>query len=253
MKKLLTLIMAMILCLPTLVCAAPLQLQEDLAGQVIYPEGASQAEAVFTFTYAYPQFQAEYDSDESINDDFAYMHSDMLNFTAPLLYQAALDTADAVTSNTVSYQITRNDDEYLSVLFYQEQMAGASPYETWTAYVYARQGDAAGKIVTLPEILGTQDPLEEDEKVIERACRKANEMVCTLVWEIIEEQMDAGEGSYYEGLTPEDLAAEFYPESDFYLDGDGNLIFFIQPGMIASEAAGHLVFPFSLEELLNEL
>jgi len=251
MKK--ALLLLLLLCLPFAAVAAPLESAEDLSGQVIYPEGASADEAVFTFTYAYPQFVAEYESDNIINDDFAYMHSDMLNFTAPLLYQAALDTSDAVTGNTVSYQITRNDDEYLSILMYSEQMSGASVYENWTAYVYARQGDGAGKVMTLPELLGTQDPLEEDEKVIERACRKANELVCTLVWEIIEEEMDAGEGSYFEGLTEEDLAAEFYPESDFYLDGNGNLIFFIQPGMISSEAGGHLVFPFSLEELMNEL
>lgn len=251
MKKLL--VCLMLLCLPASVFAAPLEMKEELAGQVVYPEGAASEDVVFTFTYAYPQFVAEHESDEAINDDFAYMHSDMLNFTAPLLYQAALDTDDAVTSNTVSYQITRNDDEYLSILMLSEQMSGVSLYENWTAYVYARQGDGAGKVMTLPEILGTQDPLEEDEKVIERACRKANELVCTLVWEIIEEEMDAGEGSYFEGLTEEDLAAEFYPESDFYLDGNGNLVFFIQPGMISSEAAGHLIFPFSLDELMSEL
>ena len=253
MKKLLSCILALILCLSSAALAAPLELADAFEGTVIYPEGATENDAVYRFTYAYPQFKAEHESDQTINDDFAYIHSDMLNFTAPLMYQAALDTSDAVTSTAVSYQITRNDDDYLSVLFYQEQMSGASPYETWTAYVYARQGDAAGKVLTLPEILGTQDPLEEDEKVIERACRKANDLVCTLVWEIIEEEMDAGEVAYFEGLTPEDLAAEFYPESDFYLDGEGNLVFFIQPGMIASEAAGPLVFPFSLEELMSEL
>lgn len=251
MKK--ALLFILLLCLPVVALSAPLESADDLSGRLVYPEGASDAEAIFTVTYAYPQFVAQSESDNIINDDFAYMHSDMINFTAPLLYQAAMDTPDAVNGNTISYQITCNDDEYLSILLYSEQMSGASVYENWTGYVYARQGAGAGKIMTLPEILGTQDPLEEDEKVIDRACRKANELVCTLVWEIIQEQMDAGEGSFYEDLTEEDLAAEFYPESDFYLDGIGNLVFFIQPGMISSEAAGHLIFPFSLEELMSEL
>lgn len=254
MKKKLCLLLSLALAFSLAAAqAAPLAQAPALAGQALYPEGASEETAVFRFSYAYPQFVAEFETDEAINEFYSYQYSDMLLFTAPLMAQAAMEEADAVTQNTVSYQITHNGDDYLCLLFSQEQLAGAAQYETWTAHVFARQGAAAGTVVTLPEILGTLDSAEEDEAAIERASRKANELVCALVWEIIQEQISQGQGDYYEELTADDLAAEFYPESDFYMDADGSLVFFIQPGMIASQAQGILTFPFTLAELQSEL
>ena len=47
------------------------------------------------------------------------------------------------------------------------------------------------------------------------------------------------------------LTGAFSPESDFYLDADGNVVFFIQAGEIAGEIAGVLRFPFNPAELLS--
>lgn len=250
MKRLVLLLVCCLLFAANAI-AAPLEVKEELAGTYLYPDDGS--EPIFRFECAYPLFEAEHESDEAINDMCSYWYSDMMGFTAPLLAQAAADYADAASSVKISYQITHNSSEHLCLLVTQEQQSGASIYETWTAYVFDREGVTAGGVITLPELLGTLAGDEKDEKRIERASNKANELVCTLVWEIIEEQRDAGLVEYYEGLTKEDLAAEFYPESDFYLDANGQLVFFIQSGMLASESAGILTFPFSLEELQSEL
>ena len=53
------------------------------------------------------------------------------------------------------------------------------------------------------------------------------------------------------GAGAEHVRGAFSPESDFYLDGDGNVVPFIQPGEIAGEIAGVLRFPFAPAELLS--
>ena len=60
-------------------------------------------------------------------------------------------------------------------------------------------------------------------------------------------------GISFDDLTREELEAQFYPEEDFYLDENGNPVFYVQPSYIASSAEGVLTFPFTLEELLDEL
>ena len=73
------------------------------------------------------------------------------------------------------------------------------------------------------------------------------------MWSIIEEQRHNGEISFDPDLTYEMLTQDFYPEEDFYLDENGNPVFFIQAATIASAADGVLKYPFTLEELQDEL
>ena len=59
--------------------------------------------------------------------------------------------------------------------------------------------------------------------------------------------------TYYDGLTREELEAQFYPEEDFYLDESGNPVFYVQSSYLASSAEGVLCYPFTVEELLDEM
>ena len=45
----------------------------------------------------------------------------------------------------------------------------------------------------------------------------------------------------------------FYPEEDFYLDAEGNFVFFIQEDIIAPKEAGQFFYTITLEDLLDEL
>ena len=60
-----------------------------------------------------------------------------------------------------------------------------------------------------------------------------------------------GQTDYDPDLTMEELQNAFSPESDFYLDEDGNLVFYVQAGVIAGEVNGILTYPFSPAELLS--
>lgn len=239
------------LCMGSL--AEGLQEAQPLQDTFYYPEGATAEDAILTFTYAYPQFADDSDEVQNINSLYQYELDDMLLFTAPMFTEEAELSGEGPASMAMSYQITCNNDDYLSILFTKEQCYGAAATETLQANIFGRQGAEAGQVVTLPNILGLLDYEETDERRVDRAILQASNLVYDLVWDIICQQLTDGSDAYYDEIIREDLEAEFYPESDFYMDGEGNLVFYIQAGMISNNAAGVLYYPFSLAELLREL
>ena len=63
-------------------------------------------------------------------------------------------------------------------------------------------------------------------------------------------------GIDYGGLTREDLTTVFFPEESFYLDENGDPVFYMQPGDIFEvipEGMDLLIFPIPLEDILDEL
>jgi len=84
----------------------------------------------------------------------------------------------------------------------------------------------------------------------ERQTEKADACVRALIWERIEDNPE--DLPYFDTFTEEDLARIFYPEEDFYLDENGNPVFYLQPGF-AMEGGGLTEIPITLEEILDEM
>ena len=250
MKKTICFLMALAMtCLlvPGAGLADALQLAQPLTGQYAYPEGSTAENAEFMFTYSYPQIEPQQETDANINTYYSDVLEEMVNFTVPMYAQSGDGAnSDVPMYMNVNFEVTANNDDYFSAVVTKEQFIGVSISQTLEACTFARKGDYAGGVVSLPAVLGI---LEEDEM----AATAAIDTVYELVWQIITEQIQAGTVDYFEELTEEDLFAEFYPETDFYLDQSGNLVFFIQPSMVASNAAGLLTFPFSPAEILGEM
>ena len=114
------------------------------------------------------------------------------------------------------------------------------PY--WIFYVLPR---------VFPEKL-TQDG-KVDTWLQDRQTAKADNCVRELVWAEIERMMKSGDVPFYDGLTFEELEAAFYPEEDFYLDENGDPMFYLLENTVALPEAGILLVPISLETLLDEL
>ena len=251
MKKGTGLILAVMLllgCFMAPASAKTLELVSPLAGEAAFPEGSAVDNAKFLLTYAYPQVTPETDTDANINIFYQELNDDLIQLTAPMMYdEASANLDDGVSAYMhINYQVMANTDDFFSVLLTQEQFMGVAESQTWLANVFARTGDSAGGLVTLPYVMG----ISEDD---EASATKLVDTVYRLVWDIIVEQMQTGTVEYFEELTEENLFAEFYPESDFYLDEQGNIVFFVQPATIASGAAGALTFPFSPDELQSEM
>ncbi len=246
MKRLLCLLAALLMATPAALAQSAVETQ-PLSGEIDFPAGADAASAAYSFRYACPQFEAQTDADKAINAYFASVAADMAA-AAPGAAAAAggLPAAGSPAYYTqVDYRVTANTDDFLSVLLTSRQYLGNTETENWTAAVFARDGVYAGQPVSLSQAMGLEQDAAAD------GGSYASGLVYGLVWQIIGEQQASLARNYYPELTFAALESAFSPESDFYLDGDGNFVFFIQSGEVAGEVEGILTYPFSLAELLS--
>ncbi len=247
MKRLACIVAA--LCL---VCASalaqPVAELTPLSGELYYPAGATAEEATYVFRYACPQFEGDSDAIQAVNTYFTSLAADLNDTPVPetvaeLAVQPEQSEYGCYTQ--VDYRVTAATEDTLSVLLTSRQFLGITETESWTAVVFALTGVYAGQPVSLSQAMG----LEQQD--IGGGASYAATLVYGLVWQIIQQQQAMLQKDYYPGLTSADLESGFSPESDFYLDEDGNYVFFIQAGVIAGEVDGILTYPFSTAELLS--
>lgn len=233
--------------------ADPLPLGEPLTGSACWPEDADPATAPFLYTYSYPFCAGEDDVSGMINEYYYYAVDDALAFVVPIAGES-LEPSDVQATTQITGVVTCNNDDFFCVLVTNESFMGASTSLIYSAQTFARTGDRAGSVVSLPYLLGILDSGDASDEWLEtRQTDKADACVRQLVWDIIQEQIADGSVPYYDDLTFEQLCAFFYPEEDFYLDEDGNPVFFLEEGMAAPQTEGALFFPFTIEELLDEI
>ena len=106
---------------------------------------------------------------------------------------------------------------------------------------------------TLPKVLGILSADESEEWLQNRQTEKADKLIREMVWNMIEENEA---GIDYAGLTEDYLAGIFFPEENFYLDENGDPVFYLQPEDVYEEVPDNaelLIFPISLEDILDEL
>lgn len=245
-------LLALLICalLPWGAMAQGLELAEPLTGEWVYPEGAAPQEAGYILRYAYPQFVALTQADEAINAYYQAVYQDFKDLFLPENIQELLalrEPGSPPYSAELEYQITASTEHYLSVTLSNKQFLGYAESESLQANVFARDGVYAGQMVSLSQVMG----LEQEGDEFDAGASYASQLVYKLVWQIIQQQSASLQKDFIEGLTQEQLQAQFTPETDFYLDGDGNLVFFIQSGTIAGEVEGILTYPFAMAELLT--
>lgn len=224
-KAVLTWLLAACVLMMTCALSEGLEPAEPIKGS----ESAGAPQAPFLVAYEYPQFKAQYPADENVNAYYRKLADGV---------DAALYEADA----SISCEVTHNSDRYLSVLETTTLLGGNGETQRLRADTFARDGMYAGQKIGLSQLLG----LEEQADVAAR-------LACELVWQMVERDAQNPDAGYLDGVTREQVEAAFVPEWDYYVDGDGNVVFFIQAGEIASEMAGCLAFPFSVAEMMSAM
>ena len=250
-RYLLPLLLLMMLTLPAL--ADSYEFADDLTGEYLYPAGSDESTATYIYRYRYPQLAGDDESAAMFNTTYAYTADDTLAFEAPM--NAGLtDGAAQATIIDVTYEVTCQTADYLSILITKHTKRPDSESTTISGHVFALTGSRAGEIISLPYMLGilTQDG-KVDTWLQDRQTAKADNCVRELVWAEIERMMKSGDVPFYDGLTFEELEAAFYPEEDFYLDENGDPVFYLLENTVALPEAGILLVPISLETLLDEL
>ena len=242
----------MLACL--LLCSAalaePLPLTEDLANTVtvLYDESDPDAGS-YVYTYRFPHADPEDPTAYLVNSFFEYEANDTEVYTIPNLSDYYCGVGQSVTVD-ISYTVTCNNDEFFSVLLYTRETVDGDLSEKWTGRTFSRLRGVANATFDLPRLLGILDPEESDEWLQNRQTGKASAAVRTLIWEIIEEDE---EGIYDPSFTEEDLEYCLFPEEDFYMNEDGDLVFYLAPGYAADPEYGLLTFTLSLEDIRDEM
>ncbi len=252
MFRLLLLLLALTLLPMQGLAEAPLSFADDLTGLYTWPEGSSEADATYVYRYAYPQIAGESTLAMTINNVFQYEATDALGFECPMI-ASSHPAEESQMQVTLSYTVTHLSDEYLSVRIDKEVVVGETISHIVKAYTFALTGKDAGTVTSLPYLLGLMEQGETDEWYIDRQTAKADACVRDMVWWQIEEAMKDPSLMIWEDLTFEELEWSFYPEEDFYLNEEGNFVFFLQENVIAPTEAGQFFFPLTLDELLDEI
>lgn len=194
--------------------------------------------------YRMPQFEAAGEVISAVN---AYYR----DFAGDLQADQGDDTLslDDMDTLDLDYEVTHLSPRYVSIVLHGSYFYADSgaEYPTLEASTFALDGLYAGQMLTLSQVLG----LEQEDDALSEKNGVAEEMAYRLVWELVAYHAQNADSGYLDDLTPERLREAFYPETDFYLDADGNVVFFIRSGEIAGEMAGTLTFPFAPEELLS--
>ena len=245
MKKLLAMTLALLLL------TAPAL--AELSGEYLWPEGSSEADAKYVYRYTYPWQEGEDSVSELINGFYEYLVEDAYAFAIPMAIDEIGPDSAMQSGTIISTEATFASEAYLSYKVTTESVMGASADMVVAGHTFALTGPKAGQVVALPYLLGVLAMDETDTWLQERQTAKVDEVVRTLVWDIIQEQLAEGTVAYYDDLTYETLEYGFYPEEDFYIDAEGNIVFFLQEAIAAPASEGVLLFPFTMDELLDEI
>lgn len=252
MKRMILIALALILLCPFAWAEEGVTFGEDLSGVYCYPEGSSEADARYVYRYRYPQLAGESDLAAAFNTTYMYTVSDALAFEVPML-ATEVGPVDAQKVVNINYKVTYQDDRYLSLLIRKTVTQGEVSTRVETGHVFTLTGENAGTITSLPYMAGLLKENETDEWLLERQTNKADNCVRSMVWKAMMKQQTNGIIPIYEDLTYEEFEAGFYPEEDFYLTEDGAFAFYLQPGSVAPEEEGLLVYVITMEDLLDEL
>lgn len=252
MKRILPFLLVLsLLAAPAL--ADPLAIPEDYEADICEPYDENDPSAgAFTYSCRYPHVDTSAEGGAGINSFYEYMYTDTLSNMVPMLQDAyEYDRIDF--SMNITYTVTCNNDDFFSVLLRTEKKEPEQDIVYWEGHVFSRKDGKAGYTYTLPMLLGILNSTESEEWIQDYQTEKADELVRDMVWDMIEENEA---GIDYGGLTREDLTTVFFPEESFYLDENGDPVFYMQPGDIFEvipEGMDLLIFPIPLEDILDEL
>ena len=250
MKRFLSFLLVLFLfSVPAL--ADPLVLLEDFSVDISmqYEEGNPSA-GTFIYSCRYPHVDEGAEGAANINEFYSYMM-----YEQEFYIEMTRDSFEGEDSSTaITYTVTCNNDEYFSVLVRTEKNNPDMSRVSWAGNVFSRKYGSDGKSFSLPKLLGTLSPDENTEWIADYLTEKADKLIREMVWEMIEENK---EGIDYNGLTEETLSHIFFPEEHFYLDENGDPVFYLQPSDVyyddVPEGTGLLIFPIPLEDILDEL
>ena len=229
--------------------ADPMALDDDLTGTFRFPYDDMDPDAgAYVYTYRYPHIAGSDPDASCVNLFFADLLETLetnLQFTA----EGYAESGKSVNVD-VDYKITCNNSQFFSLVLIRTVTSGEESRVIWQGNTFSRLSAGSGTC-DLASILGLSDPGGLDEDRQSRQSEKINQIVRRMVLKQMEENPQGID--WLEDFSADDLNYTFYPADDFYLDKRGNLVFYLEPGIVADESAGYIRFPISLIDIEDEL
>ena len=239
---------ALLLTVPAL--ADPFIFLDDYAADIteLYNPDDPSAGA-FVFSCRYPHVDENAEGGSVINAFYEFELNDAVDYLVPMLQDGYWGED---FSTIITYTVTCNRNDYFSVLLRTEKSGSETSIVQWKSQVFSRE-NAYGATCTLPVLLGILDQNEKDEEIQNYQTEKVSRIIREMVWNLIEEDDNQ---TLADCLTEEDLAYLFFPAEDFYLDNNGDPVFYLQPYYVLEtvpDNAELITFPISFENIQDEL
>jgi len=266
MKRFVCAFLSFFLLFLSVAAADPLALTDDFTDTVtVYYNSEDASDGSYIYSYKFPHaFVPESNTEEtdlsaaSVN---RYYEKRIQEYTVDYIPNQADYFASQYQSVSVNvtYQIMCNNDDFFSVLLHKTEEVDGETEETWEGNTFSRASEMVGQLTSLPKLLGVLDAGESDEWMEDRQSNRIWEVICTIVWNTIQKNPDNLE--FDPALTREDVESIITPEysldQDFFIDENGDIVFFILSRFILSEEAaeknGIVPFRMTLEEIDDEM
>ena len=195
---------------------------------------------VYYYTYTVPEVKGSGALSEELNHYFDTAIGEMVNLVLPMF---TVDMpGDGRNEINDLYEITCNNDEFFSFLLRRSTLSEGKEVLSLQSAVFAVSGQYTGESLTLRGLA----------REIGESSSQIAGFVIKDIWQKIEERMKAGDWAVRKEMSFDLLSAEFFPETHFFADEQGNIVFYLQPGLLGlgEEMA---VFTYTPEELENLL
>ena len=225
----------------------PLRLIEDLTYTFSLPYDENDASAgSFVFSFRYPCADESDPTAYRVNRFYEALADDLISNMIPIQSEMWAEDGTSVKMST-DYIVQCNNDEFFSVLIVrQEEIAGESGV-FWEGNTFSRLHGVSDSTYDLPRLLGILDASERDAFLENRQTEKANNAVWILLMDRIREN------PAYRQLSEEELRYACSPDQDFYLNDQGDPVFYVQPGYLSDASDGYITFTLTLDEIMDEM
>lgn len=199
----------------SLACAEGYSCQFDQGAQD-FPDEKSPS---YRYSYLFPVIPVTDAASESIAHYYTVAKEEMLSLTLPMFSKDPDMVKSGPKTLDQRYEITCNNDQIFSTRMVQTESGIQGKVVSVQSQVFAVSGEYAGDTLTLRGLTR-----------VGKSSEQLGQAVLKDIYRQIDERRQKGESGWLD-FDSERFALDFYPETQFYADENGNAVFYLQPSL----------------------
>lgn len=218
-RKSVILSLGLVLCLQTSLAQVGYSFIE---GEEWFPD---KSEWTYHYTYRIPQIAGEDDLSQELNYYFDGALGEMTKLVLPMYAGDAIMAGQGANEVSDDYRVTCNNGSFFSVLVHHRQSMDEQTLYSLSSVVFAASGAYRGESLTLRGLAGE----------IGESSEQLAALVILDVWRQISQQTKSSDTDIKKDFSFETLTEEFFPETHFYANEGGDIVFYLQPGVLRQD------------------